>query len=1233
MLAPFVFRTSLSSISTSALAAGLIAAPVMLPGALIRNADRAWAACTAGPNAYACSGNMGSLNITDTPLTSLSLDSTFVVTGTGWDAVAATNNGPGAMTITSAGSATSLVYNSNPYTAGVNARNNAGSTDLTINQTAGTIAGLMYGINAFQSGTGAMTITTAGTVNGSMDNFQSFGVYAVYGNSAGTGNATINQTGGTISAMMSGIRIENYGLGATTVTTAGTITSTGATNSGYFSYAAVYASAWNAQSTSTVTVNQTAGSISGGDAGILAQHYGLGSVDVTTAGTVAGTFAPQSAGVVASIVNNASTGNVTVTQTAGSISGSTFGIRATNVGKGSTTVTTAGTVTGTAGIGVLATNSGKDLKVEQTAGKISGVSSGISATNTGTGSTAVITVGTVSASAANGTGVLATNYGQNLTVEQTAGSITGGGTGIKATNGGQGFTAVTTAGTVTGSSENGVYASNTGTDLTVKQTAGEISGGTNGINAENGGMGTASVTTAGTVTGSSGAGVLAYSYGTDLKIEQTAGKISGSSDGVNATNVGTGATTITTAGAVTGTSGSGVSATNYGTDLKVEQTAGEIKGAADGIGATNYGTGTTTLNVAALVTGGSGAGVQTNTITGSTVAINLQAGSDVSASSGLGVQDTDGNATATLQSGSKVLGAIRLGNGSDTVNIAGGADISALTALDGGDNVSSSDGMIDTLNLDRAITGSSISTGMPDNIQIANWEKVNVRSGGALNLTGDLATEMLDVKGGGTVTSAAGIQAVTVSGSIANAGTIDLNANNTNTGNTFTVTGDYVGNGGTLELNTYLASDNAPTDKLIVDGDVSGTTTLNIRNSGGPGAATTANGIEVIHVGGTSQAGAFSLGAAVAAGAYDYNLYLGGVGDDAGNQNWYLRSTGKLSPNSQTALPYADVLSNFAQATLGTLQQRTGNRIWPDGTAAVAANLPPAGAMAYAKGGPALIGQGAWGRMGGQYSSFAPRTGSAYNQSIGFLQAGYEGVARETAAGDLTIGAYAIIGTSTARIDVSNDPATGAARAKGRITTQGYGIGANLTWLGHDGLYADAIGQFTWYDSSLSNKNGRNQGWSTAASLEVGKRYELGSGWAVVPQAQLAWTHVDFSSFTDNLGNRIALGRGDSLQGRAGIRLEHLSSWQDANGQTARLQFYGIANLTYEFLKGRSVKVSGASLVQSNRRLWGEVGAGATYAWNKNWSAYGEASYAMALSGKGGDNYTLKGTAGLRYRW
>ena len=227
-----------------------------------------------------------------------------------------------------------------------------------------------------------------------------------------------------------------------------------------------------------------------------------------------------------------------------------------------------------------------------------------------------------------------------------------------------------------------------------------------------------------------------------------------------------------------------------------------------------------------------------------------------------------------------------------------------------------------------------------------------------------------------------------------------------------------------------------------------------------------------------------------------------------------------------------------------------------------------------------------------------------------------------------------LVGTSRADIDLTPDPVTGAAR-KGHINTTGYGLGVNATWLGNDGLYADAIGQFTFYDSDLSNKaGGNNQGWSSALSLEVGKRFDLGSGWSVVPQAQLSWTHVNFDSFTDIYGARNQLGNGDSLQGRAGVRVEKLETWKDADNQIRRLQFYGIANLSYGFLDGTKIKVDGISFQQQEKRLWGEIGIGASYAWNDKWSVYGEADYSTALGSHMGDNnYALKGTAGLRYRW
>ncbi|WP_187829449.1 autotransporter outer membrane beta-barrel domain-containing protein [Labrys sp. KNU-23] len=842
---------------------------------------------------------------------------------------------------------------------------------------------------------------------------------------------------------------------------------------------------------------------------------------------------------------------------------------------------------------------------------------GLWGSSSGTGATISITttgevVGSVS-------GMIVQNFdGTDLTIHAT--NVTGAQTGIYAQDTGTGIFSITTTGQVTGTGSVGISGSSTGNGSTIN--VANVTGGTKGISFFTIGTGPTSVTATGLVEGVTNAGIEIGNYGQSSSLAIEAVDVIGGQTGISATNQGVGPTSITTTGQVTGTAANGIDALNEGTATDLIIDAAGVTGGQTGINATNQGTGSgkTDIQVSGMVTGTGQYGI--NAATNSTGGFNVTTASNALVQGG--VAGVSVNSATDQQAVIDNAGTIQ--------NLSAASDALAITSAQTVATTIKNSGLVQgTVNL--AGTGANHFTNQSGGV----WNT----AGGTNNFGGMASNNGIDNQSGATIVAAAAGAAAPVTttfnglGTFNNAGKIAMQ--NGVVGDRTVITGAYVGQGiSTITLDTTLGSDGSPSDLLVIDGGkASGSTKLDIENVGGAGAATTGNGIMVVNAinGATTESTAFSLAHAVAVNAFDYALYYSSLSPSQADQNWYLRSTGKLNPSSQTALPYADVLSNFAQATLGTLQQRTGNRIWPDGTAAVAANLPPAGAMAYAKGGPALIGQGAWGRMGGQYSSFGPRTGSAYNQSIGFLQAGYEGVARETAAGDLTIGAYAITGTSTARIDVSNDPVTGAARAKGRITTRGYGIGANLTWLGHDGLYADAIGQFTWYDSSLSNKNGHNQGWSSALSLEVGKRYELGSGWAVVPQAQLAWTHVDFSSFTDNLGNRIALGQGDSLQGRAGLRLEHLSSWQDATGQTARLQFYGIANLTYEFLKGRSVKVSGASLVQGNRRLWGEVGAGATYSWNKNWSAYGEANYAMALSGKGGDNYTLKGTAGVRYRW
>jgi len=135
-----------------------------------------------------------------------------------------------------------------------------------------------------------------------------------------------------------------------------------------------------------------------------------------------------------------------------------------------------------------------------------------------------------------------------------------------------------------------------------------------------------------------------------------------------------------------------------------------------------------------------------------------------------------------------------------------------------------------------------------------------VTSGGTLD-TNTFSATFKSLDNGGLVTMAAG-----------------------GTSNVLTVTQNYSGNGGVIAINTALGADSSPTEKLVVQGDTSGNTTLNITNLGGTGAATTGDGIMVVQVDGSSN-GTFSLPAPgyVVAGGFRYMLAKVG-------NNWFLQS-------------------------------------------------------------------------------------------------------------------------------------------------------------------------------------------------------------------------------------------------------------------------------------------------------------------------------------------------------
>lgn len=450
-------------------------------------------------------------------------------------------------------------------------------------------------------------------------------------------------------------------------------------------------------------------------------------------------------------------------------------------------------------------------------------------------------------------------------------------------------------------------------------------------------------------------------------------------------------------------------------------------------------------------------------------------------------------------------------------------------------------------------------------------------------------------------------------------------------GTTLTVADEYIGAGGIVELNAALGDDSSVTDLLDVLGHTTGTSFLVVNNIGGAGAQTV-DGIKVVNVDGASN-GTFSLlgdyvfegEQAVVGGAFAYRLYQGTPTDADGD--WYLRSELDNSLLFQAGVPvyeaYPGVLQSFNQ--LGTLQQRLGNRSW---------TVVAQGADAISEDASITPGIGIWGQIEGGYGEFEPETSTTatdYDASIWRLKAGVDTVLSEGANGQLIGGAAVHFGTASS--DVSSIFGNGA------IDATGYGVSGSLTWYGNTGFYADAQAQVTGYDSDLFSDTAGiglvegNDGVGYALGVELGQRIPIAPEWAITPQAQLAWSSVEFDDFTDAFGAEVSLDSGDSLIGRLGLAVDRQTEWQDADGATSRTHVYGVGNLYYDFEDGTSVDVAGTPVDSEGDALWGGLGLGGTYAWaDDKYSFYGEALAKSQLDDFG-DSYAVSGTVGFRTKW
>lgn len=480
-----------------------------------------------------------------------------------------------------------------------------------------------------------------------------------------------------------------------------------------------------------------------------------------------------------------------------------------------------------------------------------------------------------------------------------------------------------------------------------------------------------------------------------------------------------------------------------------------------------------------------------------------------------------------------------------------------------------------------------------------------------------------------------------IGGSVTNNGTLELAAANGNAGNVLHVAGNYVGSG-PLVLNTVLNQGGAAsqTDRLIVGGNASGSTTITLHRSGS-GMQTVGDGIQLVQVGGTSAANSFRLAGPVQAGAFQYLLYQGGSTDA---NSWYLRSqfeqtnaqtnptagaSGSAVPGSGVAvaapLAYRPAVVGYSMTSLlnadygfsvlGRQQQRVGDEASAD------AAQPGHG-------------NGIWGRIGGQNLDADANDRFSADEHTFFAQFGKDWtLAHDMNGGSTHAGATVTFGSTSASFSDNLRSITGQlSNATGTVETQAQSLGGYWTRYLPDGSYIDGVGQFTHYHNRYGDVFGGSasqNGLGAGVSGEVGKPFALGAtGVAIEPQMQLLYQYLHLNGFDDGIA-QVAANSTNGLRGRLGFRLFKANLSNDSKTSTVTPWF--TADVLHDFLSPGQTTVGGTALNEHLGKSWYELGVGVTGTFGKRSTLYADVRYARNV---GGDyRRTVFGQAGYRFSW
>lgn len=476
-------------------------------------------------------------------------------------------------------------------------------------------------------------------------------------------------------------------------------------------------------------------------------------------------------------------------------------------------------------------------------------------------------------------------------------------------------------------------------------------------------------------------------------------------------------------------------------------------------------------------------------------------------------------------------------------------------------------------------------------------------------------------------------------GSVTNGGTIFVNwqryANEGASGKTttvytkeianeLTINGDYKGEGGTLVFNGALAGDDSPVDTIVVTGDASGTGKVQVHNLGGTGALTSAHGITLMTIDGTSTL-ELSQDGRIVAGAYDYVLLR-----DPDSRRFYLQSTAGEYPIPPTApvgplvrpeagaYMAASLAANWAEMRL---HDRAGESHYVD---------PLTGEVKETS---------VWLRQVATHGHFRSAGEQLRTHMTGGVTQLGGDIIRRNGEGDVrgNIGLFgtALYGKSTTKSAISSHWAD--------TRSDGYAAGVYATIFNGQGEtldgggYLDLWAQYAWLDHEIRPKELATEkydadGW--IASIEAGWTFQLGStdrggahqvDWSLQPQAQAIYEGVKSDEHVEAEGTRVRMTGEGNIKTRLGFRLQASPKAEpDERRGQAFLELNWIHNT-----KTLGVEMNGVKIESEGMKDAGEVRFG--FEGELTESLHGWINGGYLAGGHGHHEETLN--IGVKYLW